>query len=398
MKKRKNGEGSYGSKKINGVQYKYYRGKSGKYVYAKTAEELERKIRLNKHDLQHYTGKISALKIREDKQNFGQFCQTWLKTKIRDLSPQTYDAYDAAIQSRIINFRFCDIASLPLNTLDIDTISDYFYVLAEHYSKGSIDKVWTIIKQVLAYGMEQHIIPDFKIESIKRPKEDDVVHKKKVIAYTTAEDVEKLWNESLRKTDKNADVYGNAARALAFIMYSGLRIGELIGLTWQNVKKDMSSIKVAQSMAAVYERDQDHEIKKGKDNKAIKKQILKTPKSERGIRTIPIPKRGQLILKYFAKIPHTNNDLVFRDKNGKPYQKRSLERTLQRMVKNSGCEYNYTPHSLRHGYGSMLISNGVDIKIVSELLGHSDVAFTYNVYIGVYDKDTIDAIKNVFDT
>lgn len=57
----------------------------------------------------------------------------------------------------------------------------------------------------------------------------------------------------------------------------------------------------------------------------------------------------------------------------------------------------YTPHSLRHGYRSILISNGVDIKIVSELLGHSDVAFTYNVYIGILKKDKINAIKNVFN-
>lgn len=57
----------------------------------------------------------------------------------------------------------------------------------------------------------------------------------------------------------------------------------------------------------------------------------------------------------------------------------------------------YTPHCLRHGFGSVLIKNGVDIKIVSELLGHSDVAVTYNTYIGVTEDDKSDVIKNVFN-
>lgn len=71
-----------------------------------------------------------------------------------------------------------------------------------------------------------------------------------------------------------------------------------------------------------------------------------------------------------------------------------MERTLERIVKNSKCYIkSYTPHSLRHGYGSILLSKGVDIKIVSELLGHSDVAFTYNVYIDIFEKDKHEAVK-----
>ena len=48
---------------------------------------------------------------------------------------------------------------------------------------------------------------------------------------------------------------------------------------------------------------------------------------------------------------------------------------------------------LRHGYGSILISKGADIKLVSELLGHSDVTFTYNVYIGIFQEDKRKAVN-----
>ena len=60
------------------------------------------------------------------------------------------------------------------------------------------------------------------------------------------------------------------------------------------------------------------------------------------------------------------------------YTRRLVERTLERIVNNSECkDKEFTPHSLRHGYGSILLSEGADIKLVSDLLGHSDVAFTF---------------------
>ena len=90
---------------------------------------------------------------------------------------------------------------------------------------------------------------------------------------------------------------------------------------------------------------------------------------------------------------HKPTDFVCLTKAGKPYEKRQVERCLTRMLSQSTCSRkDYTPHSLRHGYGSILISKGADIKLVSELLGHSDVTFTYNVYIGVFKEDKEKAI------
>ncbi len=76
----------------------------------------------------------------------------------------------------------------------------------------------------------------------------------------------------------------------------------------------------------------------------------------------------------------------------------SISNALKMLIKKAKCDYpDYTIHGLRHTYGSLLIHKGVDIKIVSELLGHSDVAFTYNVYIGVLKEDKIKAVEVLND-
>ena len=54
-------------------------------------------------------------------------------------------------------------------------------------------------------------------------------------------------------------------------------------------------------------------------------------------------------------------------------------------------------HSLRHTYGSILLSEGVEIKKVSELLDDEDITTTYNIYIGILEKDKKDEVERVFD-
>ena len=89
MRKRKNGEGSYGTKKIKGIIYQYYRDSNGKYIYGKTMKELREKIEIKK-------------KEEKDKQNsntksnifiFRDYCYIWLKSVYGNISSGTYDDY-----------------------------------------------------------------------------------------------------------------------------------------------------------------------------------------------------------------------------------------------------------------------------------------------------------------
>jgi len=210
--------------------------------------------------------------------------------------------------------------------------------------------------------------------------------------------MELLYEESGRLTRRKTPFYGNAAKVIIFIMYSGLRISEAIGLKWRYVSQDFSSIRVEQSSRKIIDRDDEGNAIIDENGKRKHKRIQKETKSKSGVRTIPLPDRAIEILKYFDKIPHTPNDNVFLTSNNTIFNRRNLQRVLENMLRHSNCFCKeYTPHSLRHGYGSVLISNGVDIKIVSELLGHSDVAFTYNVYIGILKEDKINAVKSVFN-
>lgn len=397
MGKRKNGEGSYGTKKIKGVEYRYYRDTDGKYTYGKTAKELKEK--LNKKNALEKEAQQSDVKTNRT-YIFSDYCMLWLKSVASDITDGTYDDYESIIKCRIKEFKDYDIGNKQIKSLTEMMLNGYLSALGKKYSRGSIDKVWTVIKQVVNYGMDEGDIPQLNLSKVKKPREEDVAVKKKEIPFITMDDMEKLYQESFRKTSRGTDLYGNAARVIVFIMYSGVRIGEAIGLTWKYVSNDFESVRIAKSSRKVVSRDENRDAIIGDDGNRVYKRIQKTTKTENGIRSIPLPDRAIEALKYFYNAyPHNPDDHVFVTSNTTPFDKRGLERTLERMLKRSDCECKeYTPHALRHGYGSILISKGVDIKIVSELLGHSDVAFTYNVYIGILKADKINAIKNVFNT
>lgn len=382
MAKRKNNEGCYGTKSIKGTEYKFYRFPDGHYVYAKKTKDLEIKK-------QEYADKIEAgLVVKDNLFVFEDYCKIWLKQRRAYISERVYDDYESIIDSRIAKY---PIGKMQIKSLTVNAFNMYFKELTTKYSKASIDKTYVVVKQVLKYGMEEKDIPVINLEKIIRPKETEVATKKKQVPFMTKEEID-LFTEEVEK-----DIYGNGAKVLLFILHTGLRISEAIGLKWKYVD-NFESVKIEQSSAKTIERDKNLDAIK-KDGKNVYKRIQKGTKSVDGQRYIPLTKKSQEILHFFYdNFPHSKDDYVFINANGKQFNPRTIERTLTTVLKNSKCERkDYTPHCLRHSFGSVLIQNGVDIKIVSELLGHSDVSFTYNTYIGTSQKDKSNAIKSVFD-
>lgn len=190
-------------------------------------------------------------------------------------------------------------------------------------------------------------------------------------------------------TSNGKYVYGNASKLLAFIMYSGLRVGEAIGLKWKDVDLERGIITVSQTYALTHSRDEYGNI-------TGTVYVEKAPKSKSSAATIPCRKRGVQILKIMNdKYPnHKKDDLVFLSSNHTPLTKRHILHTLKRMLSATNLtEKGYTVHDLRHGYGSLLYQEGVDIYTISKLLRHSDIAVTSNIYV----KATTETLKDILD-
>ncbi len=150
----------------------------------------------------------------------------------------------------------------------------------------------------------------------------------------------------------------------------GLRISEILGLTWNNINFEDNTITVEKITV--------------RDNKKV---ILKDPKTETSVRIISAPKEIINLLKDYkrkyiqdklqGKIKNTT--LLFFDKNENPIAEDVLSKKFRRFLKDNNLPH-IRFHDLRHSHVTLLINAKVPIKVISERVGHSNVNTTLNIY------------------
>lgn len=395
MSKRKNGEGSYGKKAVKGYIYHYYTAPNQEWtVYGKTLKEVKEKKSAKEETYKKVDPMPAPITTVYD------VCEQWLGSIRNKVSPNTYDAYEDIVRVRIKDYKPYNIGYIQAQAVTPALLTKYLDSLKDKYASASIRKTLVVLKQALEYGQKHNYVPKtLKMDEIERPSDHEIAKKKKEIQFTTLEDMEILYNEANKLNSRGGYVYGNSAKVLIFIMYSGVRIGEAIALTWKYVLNNCSKVRIQHSNRRIVKRDSEgNAIFDG--NHRVYEPFQKETKTESGERIIPLPDRAIEVLRYFDAVfpDHNPEDHVFLTKTGKIYDRTNLEHTLQRLMNNSNCSNkNYTPHSLRHGYGSILLSQGVDIKTVSMLLGHKDISTTYNIYIHVLEEDKEKAVIDVFN-
>lgn len=395
MAKRKNGEGTWGTKTIKGNTYKFYRNPEGKYFYGKTEKEINEKRK-----------KYNPLKeVNKDikKEYFGDYILNWLlEVKGTEIKRHTLDGYEDCIRGQIINYTDYNLSDIQVGVLTAEHLSKYYASLANNYARSSIEKNYAIVAQCIKYGNKnKHFSSMIDFDDVKIPHEDNVKNKKREIHFLTQEDMNKLYEESKRVNTPGfnfggkigASTYGNNANLLMFIMFTGLRIGEAMDLQWKDLDLSSKNPKVYVTSNAVKLKD--------REGKSTKKYIdvSSDTKTISGNRVVPLNTQALEIIEIEKKLnpSYNGDDYVFITENGtKIASRQNVNRTLTRMMVRADCSIpNCTPHELRHSFGSALLRNGVDIKIVSQLLGHKDISVTYNVYIHILEEQKIDAINSL---
>ncbi|MFJ6406106.1 tyrosine-type recombinase/integrase [Streptomyces hydrogenans] len=176
-----------------------------------------------------------------------------------------------------------------------------------------------------------------------------------------------------------------AAFVLAIAL--GFRRGEVVGLRWENVDLDKREIRVRtqrQRVAGeVYEDD---------------------PKGRRRKQTLPLPaicvaplrwqRLKQAATRERAREKWTETGYVFTTRTGQPIEPRNLYRSFTRVAKNAGLRV-VRLHDARHGTATLLTAAGVPPRVVMEILGHSQIAVTMNVYTHVVQDTQREAVGHV---
>lgn len=318
-----------------------------------------------------------------------EYILNWLKTyKQPDLKSSSYDTLEKTVNTYIIP----NLGHIPLNQITSDDIQIYFNKISNNekiLSLSSIKKIYDALNGCFKHALNKCDIVSNPMSLVKIPSKFREIHKKDIKVFTEKE-VALIQEELNRKYSNGTSVY-LYGEAYIIMLNTGLRMGELLGLKWEDYDEDNKQIHVKRNIQVVKKRSVTGEAEQGYE---LKEQSTKTYS---GIRTIDLNNNANEAIQHFKHKKVSSNYIVCNSK-GNVLPPQQLERTFYRILKNVGLP-KAGVHSLRHTFASTMFLHGVDVKTVSKILGHANVSITYNTYIHIIEKQKVDAVKildNIF--
>jgi len=291
-------------------------------------------------------------------------CTSWLRTCERNaLERSTLKAYRSHVRTHIEP----RIGTLPLATLSRSQVRDFHDDLLDAgISHVQVRKIMVSLRSILNEAVErewllQNVATGLKVRRRVRSIGDDRIIPTK---------------EEIRLIIENAPTSHRALFVTA--IFTGMRISELRGLTWDAVDFDRNLIRVMQ--------------------RADEFQEIGPPKSRAGIRDIPMAPIVRDILKdWVYKAPRSDLNLVFPNSVGKVQSYSNLyNRVFKPMLVENGIvdadgNARFGIHALRHAAASLFIEQGWNPKKIQTLLGHASIGMTMDVYGHLFENAEQDA-------
>ena len=267
----------------------------------------------------------------------------WLDSIKNQVKPNTYQKYESVCKNHIVN----ELDSVLVKLISNYTIINFTNHLKEkRLSVKSINDILIVLGLAFKYAEEEYQITTPRIRYLKEEKKD-----MRVLSVD-----EQLQLTIYLNSDTNIYKFG-----ILLALYTGIRIGELCALQWEDITDEY--IRINKTMTRVKTDNDKTEIRIG------------TPKSNSSNRLIPTP---QCLLPLINKFRNTG--YVLSNDKLNYTEPRLMQIKFEKMIAKAGlCKTNF--HALRHTFATRCVEAGVDVKTLSEILGHSDVKTTLNKYV-----------------
>jgi integrase len=339
-----------------------------KSFYGKTRKEVADKLR---QALQDHT---SGLPIDPKRMSLSDFLTSWLEDSVKpSVRVTTYENYKTLVNTHIMP----SLGQVQLQKLSPQQIQQFLnYKLESGLSTRTVQYLLVLLRRSLGLAVKWALVQRNVALLVDPPR----VKSKVIQPFTPAQ--ARQFLEALRG-DKFEALY-TVALAL------GLRRGEALGLRWDDIDWEKGTLTIRASLQRAEGKLQLLEVKTDRSRRVVKlpKLALLALKSHR---------TRQLEDRLLAGARWKEHGLVFPTGIGTPYDPRRLNEDFEKALKRAGLP-RIRFHDLRHSAATLLLAQGVPVKTISELLGHSTTRMTLDVYAHVLETmkqeaaDSMDAV------
>lgn len=326
-------------------------GASRKYisVYGKTYAEVRNKMDKMKNSQKKHTMQCGYL--------FGDVVKIWLNEKRIYWKPTTYATYYQIASKYIIprlgHLRIDQIQEQQLEQFILD-------IRREHNGKSLsgryLRNICAVVLKAMTYCKKKNHY------AIDIPENPVTVNKKTQLLLPGEKDLAALEKYLFQH------IHESTCMGILIAFYTGIRIGEACALTWGDINLEEGLIYIRKNI---------QRVKAGDGQKNSTQILFQTPKTSTSLRTIPIPP----VLLPMLKIYRGADEQYIIQGIKKPWaEPRTLQYRFASILKKCGIE-NFNFHMLRHAFATRCITQGFDVKSLSEILGHSSIQITLSLYV-----------------
>ncbi len=315
-------------------------------VYGRTYAEVKKRMECAKTE-----GLSGAF---PGKHTMGEALNLWLEERKGHWKETTYATYEHIAHKYV----FLGLGNVRLAVMDEMRMEKFIADigrecgLSDSYKRNIcavVVRAMKYIKRRYRYAIEipQNVVPS------KRHRERRIPGEGKLAI------LERYLTEQAREGDATC-------LGILIVLCMGLRIGEICALTWENINLEEEVVCICQNLQRV-------KINDGQKNST--RILVQTPKTGCSRRTIPIPPCLLALLQKQAA-----EGYLIKGKRKPWAEPRTLQYRFAGILKKCGLE-NFNFHLLRHAFATRCITKGFDVKSLSEILGHSDIQITLNLYV-----------------
>lgn len=298
--------------------------------------------------------------------------ENWLQAKKSEVKQSTFELYKYQVQ-HYIKPHVKNEPCFKVCTETIESLLNILYLLIEEnrLKVSTSNNLIVRINQILSYGNKYgYIKKQIKLKKIKqkKSKEVDILQKSAI---------KKLHSHLIKNlTGKNFGIL--------LCLYTGLRIGELCALKWSDIDTTQGIITIRKTMQRI------NRITDAENSKRTQI-IISSPKTQNSLRQIPLPVQ---LNNFIRKIKGQENTFILTNSE-KFFEPRSFRRYYTNTCKKLSINGEHV-HTLRHTFATFLIQNGTDYKTVSEILGHSNIKITLDLYVHPSIEEKKKCISSLF--
>ena len=345
-----------------------------KSVYGRSQAEARKRMTATQRAIDNGTYQAP------DKTTVSQWLDTWMETFCAvKVKPLTFSSYAVAIKNHIKP----SLGALRLQAVrGVHVQKLYNRMTADGLSAKTVKNVAAILHKAFSVAVKQGLMQANPCDAAELPK---AMHK-----------------EITPLTDSEIPLFLKAIKghpfegAYALCLFAGLREGECLGLSWDQVNFEARRITISQQLQHEKKRSAQYYI--APTTKSGKPRQIEPP--EITFQYLRAERKRQTENRLAAGPLWSNPDnLVFTDELGRHLAISTFYKTFKRIVASIGRP-DARPHDLRHTAATVAIAAGADIKSVQDLLGHATASFTLNVYAHTSDqmkKDTAARMQSYYD-